>query len=104
MIVRDIKGTGGITVGGRNINNVRFADDTVFVAEIEKELQKILDIGVTSSETKGLMLNRKKTVSMVFTRESSIPNCVLRVHNEVIKLKEHFTYLGGQLTSDGKSN
>ena len=41
---------------------------------------------------------------MVFTREFGIPNCVLRVHNKVIKQEEHFTYLGGELTSDGKSD
>ena len=87
MILRDIEGIGEITVRGRNINNVRFADDTVFVAEIEKELQEILDVGVTSrpSEANGLTLNNKKTVSMVFTTESGVPNCVLRVHSEVIQ-------------------
>ena len=37
MVLRDIEGIGGITVEGRNINNVRFADDTVFVAETEKK-------------------------------------------------------------------
>ena len=104
MILRDIEGIGGITVGGRNIKNVRFADDTVFVAETEKELQEILHVGVTSSEAKGLTFNCKKTVSMVFIRESGIPNSMLQVHNEVIKQEEHFTYLGGELTSDEKSN
>ena len=104
MIWRDMEVIGGITVGGRNINNVRFADDTVFIAETEKELQEILDAGVTSSEAKGLTLNNKKTVSMVFTRESGIPNCMLQVHNEVIKQEKHCTYLGGELTSDGKSD
>ena len=64
----------------------------------------MLDVGVTSSEAKGLTLNSKKTVSMVFTRESGVPNCVLRVHNEVIRQEEHFTYLRGELTSDGKSD
>ena len=104
MILRDIEGIGGITVRGRNINNVRFADDKIFVAETEKELLEILDAGVTSSEAKGLMLNCKKTVSVVFTRESDVPNCVLRVHSEVIEKEEHFVYLGGELTSDGKSD
>ena len=44
MILRDIEGIGGITVGGRNINNVIFAEDTTFVAETEKELQEIQDV------------------------------------------------------------
>ena len=103
MILRDIEGIEGITVGGRNINNVRFADDTFFVAETEKEFQEILDVGIANSEAKGLMLNSKRTVSVVFTRESDVPNCVLQVHYEIIKHEEHFSYLE-ELTSDGKSD
>ena len=104
MILKDIQGIGRITIGGKNINNVTFADDTVFEAETEKELQEISDVRVTSSEAKGLTLNSKKTVSMIFTRESGVPNFVLRVHNEVIKQEKHFTYLEEELTSDGKSD
>ena len=104
MIISDIEGIRGITVGGRNINNVRFADDTVFAAETEKELQEILDVGVTNGEAKGLKRNCKKTVSMVFIRESGVPKCELRVYDEVIKQEEHFTYLRGEQTSNGKSD
>ena len=43
---------------------MRFADDTVFVAETEKELHEILDVIVTSSEAKDLTLNSKRTVNM----------------------------------------
>ena len=54
MILRDIEGI------GRIINNVRFADDTVFVAETEQELRRIPDVRVTNSEAKSLTLNSKK--------------------------------------------
>ena len=64
MILRSIEEMKGIIVGGVNINNIRFADDTVFLAESEEELQDILDIGVQESENKGLSLNCKKTISM----------------------------------------
>jgi hypothetical protein len=101
-ILRDIENIGGIVVEGRNINNVRFADDTVFLAETEKELQEILDVGVSGSEEKGLDLNSKKTISVVFTRKTNIPQCQLQVKGEKIKQEDRFIYLGGELTSNGK--
>ena len=62
------------------------------MAETEEELQQILD--VEASEEKGLTLNSKKTISMVFTREKEVPFCAIKVHNETIKQETHFTFLG----------
>ena len=55
----------GIKIGGCIINNLRYADDTVLVAEKEGDLQKLLDVVVKESKKKGLDLNIKKTVTMV---------------------------------------
>ncbi|GFO35239.1 inositol-tetrakisphosphate 1-kinase [Plakobranchus ocellatus] len=51
----------GIKVGGQNINNLRYADDTVLIAENKEDLQKLLNIVEEESRKKGLELNSKKT-------------------------------------------
>ena len=48
-------------VGGHNINNLRYADDTVLISENEKDLQQLLNIVESKSKEKGLELNSKKT-------------------------------------------
>ncbi|GFO09204.1 endonuclease-reverse transcriptase [Plakobranchus ocellatus] len=44
IIMRNLEGHPGIKIGGSNINNLRYADDTVLIAENEKDLQQLLDI------------------------------------------------------------
>ena len=57
MIMVNNEGNGGFRVGGTVINNLRYADDTVIIAETEEELQRLIDIVVRESENKGLYLN-----------------------------------------------
>lgn len=52
----------GIRIDGKNINNLRYPDDTVLIATCEKDLQKAPDEVVKESEVKGLNLNVKKTI------------------------------------------
>ena len=54
----------GIKVAGRNINNLRYADDTTLMAEIEEELKSLLMNVKVESETVGLKLNIQKTKIM----------------------------------------
>ncbi|GFO16201.1 endonuclease-reverse transcriptase [Plakobranchus ocellatus] len=54
----------GIRIGGRIINNLRYADDTVLIAENKEDLQKLIDIAATESKRMGLELNNKKTEVM----------------------------------------
>ena len=56
----------GIKIARRNINNLRYADDTLFMAESEKELKSLLMKVKEESEKVGLKLNIQKTRSMVF--------------------------------------
>ena len=65
MILRGIENLEGINVGGHNINNLRYADDTVLIADSEDKLQEILTTVAEESEKKGLQLNAKKTECMV---------------------------------------
>ncbi|GFO07284.1 catenin (cadherin-associated protein), alpha 3 [Plakobranchus ocellatus] len=54
----------GVKVSGNNINNLRYADDTVLIADSEEKLQNILTTATIESENKGLQLNAKKTECM----------------------------------------
>ena len=59
--MRALEGMPGIKVGGYNMNNIRYADDTVLIADNEKGLQEMLDTVVRESEKKGRSLNKKKS-------------------------------------------
>ena len=71
MIMWNIEGKGGFRVGGTVINNLRYADDTVIIAETEEELQQLINIVVRESENKGLCLNGSKSFTMVFSKSYS---------------------------------
>ena len=56
----------GINIGGRNINNLRYADDTTLMAETKEELKRLLMKVKEESEKFGLRLNIQKTKIMIF--------------------------------------
>ena len=103
IIIRAIKEMPGIKIGGCIINNLRYADDTVLVAEKEEDLQKLLDVVVKESEKKGLDLNIKKNpVTMVITKKATIPGCNIQINDRALKQVEQFKYLGTLITQDGR--
>ena len=57
MIMRQIEEIEGLKTGGHNINNIRYADDTVLTADSEEKLQELLNKVEEESENKGLELN-----------------------------------------------
>ena len=89
-------------IGGRVINNLRYADDTVILAETGHELQDLMDIVVQDSEQKGLFLNRAKAYTMVFSKSSSIPTCQIKVHGKLLEQVNSFVYLRSVFTSDAR--
>ena len=54
-------------MGGRNLNNLHYADDTTLLADSEGKLQRLLDVVVQESGKRGLNVNTKKTFSMVIS-------------------------------------
>ena len=56
----EIEDKEGVSVGGRNINNLRFADDAALIADSQEKLQRLLEAVVQASENKGLKINIKK--------------------------------------------
>ena len=101
-IMRSLDDKIGFRMGGRVINNLRYADDTVILAETEYELQDLMDIVVQESEQKGLFLNICKSYTMLFNKSSSIPTCQIKVYGKPLEQVNSFVYLGSVFTSDGR--
>ena len=68
MIMRGINDMEGIKMGGHVINNLRYADDTVIIAESKNQLQQLMDTVVEESEAKGLFLNSANCHSLWCSR------------------------------------
>ena len=83
----------GIKIAGRNINNLRYADDTTLVAESEEELKSLLMKVKEESEKTGLKLNIQKTKIM-----ASGPITSWQIDGETVA---DFIFLGSKITADG---
>jgi len=93
----------GISVAGRNLNNLCYVDDMTLVADSESKLQKLLDVVVQESGNRGLKVNIKKTFSMVISKAKVPPKCSIFVNGKKVQQVNSFSCLGSLVTSDGKS-
>ena len=82
------KAQAGIKIVGRNINNLRYADDTTLMADIEEELKSLLMKVKEESEKVGLMLNIQKTKIM-----ASGPITLWEINGETVETVSAFIYL-----------
>ena len=92
------KAQAGIKIAGRNINNLRYADDTTFMAESEEELKSLLVSVKEESEKVGLKLNIQKTKIMVSLLS---PITSWQIHRETMETVKDFIFLGSKITADG---
>src|SRR5215469_8832186 len=97
MIIRKIKELEGIRLNGYNINNIRFADDTVLVADSEEKFQFLLNVLNEVSERKGLKINKSKIEVMVISRAVRNPRVNIRIEDNLVKQVGRFNYLGSKL-------
>ena len=86
----------GIKIAGRNINNLRYADDTTLMAESEEELKSFLMKVKVESEKVGLKLNIQKTKIM-----ASGPITSWHIDGETVETGADFIFLGSKITADG---
>ena len=86
----------GITISGRNINNLRYADDTTLMAENEEELKSLLMKVKEESEKVGLKLNIQKTKIM-----ASGPITSWEIDGDTVEMVSDFIFLGSRITGDG---
>ena len=86
----------GIKIAGRNINNLRYADDTTLMAESEEELKNLLMKVKAESEKVGLKLNIQKSKIVV-----SGPISSWEIDGETVGTVADFIFLGSKITADG---
>ena len=86
----------GIKIAGRNINNLRYADDTTLMAESKEELKSLLMKEKEESEKVGLKLNIQKMKIM-----ASGPITSLEIDGETVETVSDFIFLGSKITADG---
>ena len=86
----------GIKIAWRNINNLRYADDTTFMADIEDELKSRLIKVKEESEKARLKLNIQKTKIM-----ASDPITSWQRNGETMETVRDFIFLGSKITADG---
>ena len=86
----------GIKIARRNINNLRYADDTTFMAQSEEEPKSLLMKVKEESEKVGLKLNIQKTKIM-----ASDPTTSWEIDGETVETVSDFIFLGSKITADG---
>ena len=86
----------GIKIAGRNINNLRYADDTTLIAESEEELKSLLMKVKKESEKVGLKLNIQKTKIMTYG-----PITSWQIDGETVETVTDFIFQGPKITADG---
>ena len=87
----------GFKIAGRNINNLRYADDVTSMAENEQELKSLLMKVKQESEKAGLNLNIQKTKIMA---SGPITSC--QIYGETVETVADFIFLGSKITADGE--
>ena len=88
-----------IKIASRNINNLRYADDTTLMAESEEELKSLLMMVKEESEKAGLKLNIHKTKIM-----ASGPITSWQIDGETMETVTDFIFLGSKITADSDCN
>ena len=86
----------GIKIAERNINNLRYADDTTLMAESEEELESLLMKVKVESEKVGLKLNIQKTKIMAFG-----PITSWQIDGETVETVSDFIFFSSKITADG---
>ena len=86
----------GVKIGGRNINNFRYADDITLMAETKEELKSLLMKVREEREKLGLKLNIQKTKIM-----ASGPITSWQIDGETVETVIDFLFLGSKITADG---
>ena len=86
----------GIKIAGRNINNLRYADDTTLMAESEEELKSLLMKAKEENEKVGLKFNIQKTKIM-----ASGPITSWEIDGETVETVAGFIFWGSKITADG---
>ena len=100
-IFRETQDLRGLKIGGININNLRYADDTVLLAESEEDLKNLLLAVNREGEKFGMFVNPLKTKLMVISASQPV-KMKIKLNDVHLEQVESFVYLGHLVTEDGK--
>ena len=89
----------GITIGGRNINNLRYADDTTLLCESKEDLMELLTRRQHLSKEKGLLLNTRKTKIMVVDKNRTDDHKFI-LNGEELEEVNSFVYLASLINTE----
>lgn len=103
VIMRIIKECGGISIGGRSINNPRYPDDRVLIADTKEKLQLMFSKVKDESKNRGLTINVRMTKCMEMSKNTSgLRMELLRCRDQAVETVESFEYLESLVTEDMK--
>ena len=97
--MEDLEELEGIRVGGQNINNLRYADDTVLVADTKDKLQALVNALGEACSSRGLKINFNKTEVMAVAKGDEDVIARIYTQGKVIKQVKDFKYLGSIITT-----
>ena len=90
-------------MGGEEYSNLRYADDTVLIAESKEELQRLVDEVKDRSLVKGLKMNVKNTKTMVIRRNvEEVCKVEISVDGKILEQVDKYIYLGHIITEEGR--
>ena len=102
LVMNELTELDGIKIGGRNVNNIRYADDMVLLADTEEKLQRLMDELTEQCRIKGLRINKSKTEVMGVTKRRERLPVSINIEGVAIRQVEKFKYLGSLVSEDGK--
>ena len=102
QIFRELGVMKGVTVGGANINNLRYADATALLICNEKDLQDLVTAVNDKGKPYGMEMNVMKAKTMVISRSKQAPNINISIEGKPVEQVEKMVYLGHIVTGTGK--
>ena len=101
-IFREVEEMNGVIIGGVNINNLRYADDTVLLAENNTDLQELVTAINDKGKRYGMEMNITKTKGMIVSKKETVPEIKINIEGESIQQVKEMIYLGFMATENGK--
>uniref|UniRef100_A0A8D9A6I6 Craniofacial development protein 2 n=1 Tax=Cacopsylla melanoneura TaxID=428564 RepID=A0A8D9A6I6_9HEMI len=102
---REMETWPGIKVNGIKIDMIRYADDIALIAPSEEELKAALEtMNKILISNYNMKINKNKTKIMIVSRNEDRIRSVIKLEDIELKQVKEFTYLGGKITEDGRSN
>ena len=102
LVMDEMEQLDGSKIGGRNINNIRYADDTVLLADTEERLKELINRLDEKGRAIGLKINIGKTEVMGVTKRTEQLRVEAHVNGESVRQVSSFRYLGSLLSEDGR--